>query len=252
MQYRNITQEDYINISGPDWPSFEIFQQLDTIPEFIKEELDQMVIDQPIVDCFDQNNQKYFDFLRQEYLSVCYNRQVLEIGANHGDHTKLIIGQSPKYLEVVEPDPDAMQLIQKRFPGINLIQDDIFNVLGNERKFDVVICFGVLYHLHSPLYLLESIVNRCNPDFILLDCVNSPDALAFLPEPPNVTGNRFTVGKQKSCNFNLVVPFEIVLQSMQHLGYTLLKNSELSLSDNSSKGNSWIGLWKKIEESESV
>lgn len=247
-RYQQINKEDYINIAGPDWPTFEVFQKLDSIPDFIKDELDQMVMDQPGSDKFDRDNQQYLDFLSQEYLSICQGRSVLEIGANHGDHTKLIQEQGPTYQQVVEPDPDACQLIQQRLPDVDIIQNDIFNVLVKDYKFDVVVCFGVLYHLHSPLYLLEVIANYCNPDYIMLDCVNSPDALAFKPEPPNVTGNRFTVGKQKSCNFNLVVPFEIVIQSMEHLGYKLVKSSELSLSDNFSKGNSWIGLWKKERE----
>jgi hypothetical protein len=34
---------------------------------------------------------------------------------------------------------------------------------------DVVVCFGVLYHLHSPLHLLELIVNKSKPTTVMLE-----------------------------------------------------------------------------------
>jgi SAM-dependent methyltransferase len=245
LNYNTITKKDYSNIAGPDWPSFDVFQTLDVVPDFIQRELESLVADSLSSHLLFDNGIEYLNFLNREYFYICQNRSILEIGANTGIHTDIIKTQSPNYYQVIEPNGNACTILKKNHPEINLIQEDVFEVLINKKDFDVVICFGVLYHLHSPLYLLELIANSCNPQFIMLDCVNDPDNLEFLEEPPNQSGNRFVTQQKKSCNFNLVAPFEIIAQGMKHLDYKLIKNTRFTVPNMFSKSNSWVGLWEK-------
>lgn len=45
--YDHVTQQDYENIAGPDWPSFDRFQQQDRIPDFVYQEIDDMLRPSP-------------------------------------------------------------------------------------------------------------------------------------------------------------------------------------------------------------
>lgn len=246
-KYKKISEQDYLKIAGPDWPNYSEFVRLESIPNNVLLELESMVSDVYPEFVFSSDNNEYKNFLVTEYFTVIKNKSVLELGPNDGFHTKLLQELNPSFHEVIEPDSECAQHIRLQYPNVSVINDDAFQILSKDKKFDVVICFGLLYHLHSPLYLLELIVNRCDPKFILIDCVDSPEVLQFEEEPLNVPGSRHVINLWKTANFNLVAPFEIIAQSMKHMGYKIIKNSKLEITDNFSKHNSWIGIWQKEE-----
>jgi pyruvate-formate lyase-activating enzyme len=43
-KYNYLTQRDYDAVAGPDWPSFVDFQQHISVPDFVYDEIDQMVV----------------------------------------------------------------------------------------------------------------------------------------------------------------------------------------------------------------
>lgn len=185
---------------------------------------------------------EYLTLMDHEYFYVCKNKNVIEIGPGvEGIHSKIILKNDAKNLTVIEPEP----LVKQVHESINIIRDDVVTVLSSKHPADIVVCCGVLYHLHSPLHLLELIANNCDPNYIILDCVNDPEFLRFNKEYINKRGNRQTVSAWKSCNFNLVIPFEIIDQSLNHLGYELIKTDKLTTSNYIPKSNSWVGLWGK-------
>lgn len=185
---------------------------------------------------------EYLTFMDHEYFYVCKNKSVIEIGPGiEGIHSKVILKNNAKSLTVIEPEP----LVKQVHESINIIRDDVINVLSSKHPAEIIVCCGVLYHLHSPLHLLELIANNCDPDYIILDCVYDQESISFLKEPINRIGNRQTASAWKSCNFNLVIPFEIIAESMNHLGYTLIKTDKLTVIDHIPKHNSWVGLWSK-------
>jgi hypothetical protein len=181
-----------------------------------------------------------------DYFTVCKDKAVLEIGPNGGVHTDLIIKQVPKYLELIEPDIN-IHYINTIDEVDDIIINDIFFVLANPHPIDVVVCCGVLYHLHSPLYLLELITNNCDPEYIILDCVVDQNNISFLIEEDNKSGNRQIMPGWKSAGYNLVAPFAIINQSMCNMGYELIKHGEIRSCEIKSKENFWVGLWKKVK-----
>lgn len=188
---------------------------------------------------------EYLIFM-SDYFTVCRDKIVLEIGPNGGIHTDLIVDQVPKYLELIEPYVDA-SYIRTINKVDNIIVNDAFFVLADKHPIEVVVCCGVLYHLHSPLYLLELITNNCNPDYIILDCAKDQQDISFLIEENNISGNRQTMLNWKYAGYNLVAPFDIIKQSMSNMGYELIKQDNIGFCEIKSKENFWVGLWKKVK-----
>jgi hypothetical protein len=191
------------------------------------------------------NIQEYLQLMSNEYFNICKNQSIIEIGPESSAiHTNLIIAHNPKYLTIIEANHQVVDNL-KNLEGINkLIADDVIHVLHEKNPADVVVCCGVLYHLHSPLHLLELITNNCNPKYIILDCVIDQKNLQCLPEIDNIPGNRYTTREWKSAKFNLVIPFEVINSSMQNMGYKLIKKNVTQLTDYSSKNNVWVAMWE--------
>ena len=190
---------------------------------------------------------EYLEYLNKYYFHVCEKSRVLELGPwSLADHSKLIIKNNPSYLELIEGDSSAVDIL-RLIKGIdNVLCDDIMIALQSPKNFDVVVCFGVLYHLHSPLHLLELIVNNCRPKHILLDSVHASHPLVFAHEEPNVHGNvQYRTGWRGS-GMNFVVPFFIINWALSNMGYTLIKADNLNI-DFFTKSNSWVGLWQQQE-----
>jgi SAM-dependent methyltransferase len=188
---------------------------------------------------------EYLKFVADTYFPICQGQRVLEIGPFFGDHSKLIVDHAPRYFEVVEGYRNAAKQL-KNIPGINQVTcNDIVHELSNYSKtFDVCICLGVMYHLHSPLHLLELIVNKCQPNYIILDSTNlSTLQPTYADEVDNEMGNRQTIKKWKSCQLNICVPFHLFNQSLYRMGYQLLLVDQIAVLSQS-KSNSWMAMWK--------
>ena len=188
---------------------------------------------------------EYIDLINNEYFPICKNKSVLEIGPCTGYHSDLIVQHCPTNFITVEPDLDCVQHLKTKLPQESVVHDDILFYLDQIRPFDVVVCFGVLYHLHCPLHLLEVIVNRCNPEYLLVDCTNCYDAVNFLPEGDNTTGHRQLLHNWKSAGFNLVPPLAVTQRALTNLGYTQVRTDMLLIHEYYPKSNNWAGIWKR-------
>jgi 2-polyprenyl-3-methyl-5-hydroxy-6-metoxy-1,4-benzoquinol methylase len=184
--------------------------------------------------------------LIHEYFDIVENKSVLEIGPFHGKHTELLQEKNPSSIVAIEPDLVSANNLQRLLPVDNIICQDIHHYLEHKHQFDVVVCLGILYHFHDPLWILELIANRCDPEYILVDCVVDTPELSFLREEINIGGNRIVDNNWKSCNFTLVAPFEVIDNAMKDLGYVLEKQHELKIQSWFPKSNSWIARWKKL------
>ena len=191
---------------------------------------------------------EYKSFMYDEYFIVCKEKSVLEIGPHEGIHTKLIAQHNPKYLELIEPFERTAEYC-KLIVGVDkVIKNDVFFVIDHSHPMDIVICCGVLYHFHSPLHLLELIVNNCNPEYIILDCVENFENIEFLPEQDQLIANRQIVPNWRSAGFSLIIPFDIVEKALAKMGYTNIKKHQLGPDiDYKRKQNFWVGLWKRVE-----
>lgn len=178
----------------------------------------------------------------QHYLDVCGDKSVLEIASGIGDISQRVIEHKPRSLTLVEPDVPNSPIPDNKL--VNWVKSDIFQWLNKPRPFDVVMSFGLMYHLHNPLHLLELIVNYCKPEHIIFDNVVAPHPLQFNLEVVNTTGNRQVDQDWLVCPFNMPAPFFIFNQSLDHMGYTLIKSHHVRC-DPFQKSNSWVASWTR-------
>jgi SAM-dependent methyltransferase len=190
------------------------------------------------------NLECYLNFCREQYFNVCSGNRILEIGAGPGYHSEKILQETPAHLTIIEGDAQAAARLSLLKGVDNVIVDDVLMALKEPNSFDVVVCLGVLYHLHSPIHLLELIANHCKPNIVILDCVMAPDVLQFCYEEPNRPGNNHTRPDWRSGCTNLVAPFLTYLQCMNILGYELHQVHRIQVQNHFPKQNSWMALWR--------
>jgi len=104
------------------------------------------------------------------------NRKVLELGAGIGDHTLFYLYKGCS-VTPVEGRQELCDFMTKRF-GIDAVKIDFeseLKKLDSYRSYDVVHCYGLLYHLSNPAEFLS---HACKTGelFLLETCVSTDDA----------------------------------------------------------------------------
>jgi SAM-dependent methyltransferase len=190
---------------------------------------------------------RYHDFINAEFFYDLDNKHVLEIGAFSGAQTQAILRHDVGSLTVVEPNYKAVSLLSQKYPTIKIIEADIFDVYNSDLSCDVIVCLGLLYHLHSPLYLLECMVNKSQPKIIILDNQHC-DFLGqqgLLPETSNIPGNMHA--KRSLIPFAVAYSFPNISQAMTALGYQMTKYQDLvQFPEIKQKSSSWMARWEKL------
>lgn len=102
-----------------------------------------------------------------------YNKTVIEFGAGIGDHTYFYL---LKNCEVLSTDarPELVKYIEKRFGNKTMvlnIETEINKILDLP-KFDVIHCYGLLYHISNPEEFIRSLKGKGSL-LIIETCVSS-------------------------------------------------------------------------------
>jgi 2-polyprenyl-3-methyl-5-hydroxy-6-metoxy-1,4-benzoquinol methylase len=200
----------------------------------------------------DPNLLEYLERIYPEF-EICQGRRVLEIGPFHGNHTRIISHYKPTHITVVEPMVYAHQfLYQWPIDNLEVQTCDIFSYLEKIHNFDVVVCCGVLYHLHSPLWLLELIANKINPTYVVLETFlrfmkneNAHINEEVMGEP----GSRVSIENWKPIKLRTALSYEVFVTSMEQLGYQLVNVQDFLPEDfdlKFHKTNTTFTVWKKI------
>jgi hypothetical protein len=173
-------------------------------------------------------NQEYLNKIKP-YFKYCNNKTVLEIGPMGGWHTDLILKESPKNIILVEPNPLLAKNLKNLFPEQSVVEMDIFKYVENKQHIDVVVCCGVLYHFHSPIYLLEQIVNNLTPTYLIIESIFTKKYPLFLiDEIDNIDGNRYTTNK--SAKISIIFNIELLNKIMKNMNYNLIDSENVSVS----------------------
>jgi SAM-dependent methyltransferase len=131
---------------------------------------------------------------RQEHLATLgldiAGRNVLEVGAGIGDHTSFFLDRGCR---VVTSDarPENIEMLRARFASeknVSVRQADldqpVLSVAADE-VFDIVYCYGLLYHLGRPAEALKYFAAHCSGLLLLELCVGFGDdeAVNLVCEP---------------------------------------------------------------------
>mgnify|MGYP006275435645 CR=1 FL=1 len=162
----------------------------------------------------------YFQSIK-DCFNICENNDVLEIAPFLGTHTQLILSNKPKSVTLVENDNKWIPKLKQLYTNCDIIENDIFEfIYSNNKKFDVVICCGFLYHLHHPFCLLELIANKLQPKYMIIETFDFEN-LKFIDEYDNKKGAR-QVKNMLSCNLTLSLPINLIQLAISRLNYTRL------------------------------
>jgi SAM-dependent methyltransferase len=95
------------------------------------------------------------------------SRRVLEVGAGVGRLTSFFTDRGCSVV-VTEARSENVAELRRRLPTIDVREADVEESLHHLGSFDVVFCYGVLYHLESPLRALRNIAAVCT-DLLLIE-----------------------------------------------------------------------------------
>ena len=121
------------------------------------------------------HNEQRLKHLHSIGLSILKGMTVLEVGAGIGDHTKYFIDIGcdiittegrPENVDVLKKNVGnkaAVALLDLEKPSPNPIYD---------KQFDIVYCYGTLYHLSNPNFALNYLAKKCKGTFLLETCVS--------------------------------------------------------------------------------
>lgn len=114
---------------------------------------------------------------RQEHLGSLgldlERRRVLEVGAGIGLHTPFFLQRNCQVV-VTDGNPENVEEIRRRYPQLaaevlDLERDEPLHRLGD---FDLVYCYGLLYHLADPARALARLADVCTGQLLLETCVS--------------------------------------------------------------------------------
>jgi hypothetical protein len=116
-----------------------------------------------------------------------FGKKVIEFGAGIGDHTYFYLLKNCDILST-DARPELVKFIENRFGNKTMvinIESDIDKIL-NLPKFDIIHCYGLLYHISNPEEFLKSLRDKASL-LILETCVSSD---SIPPGPNTVNENK--------------------------------------------------------------
>jgi len=150
--------------------------------------------------------EKYLAFLEQEDIfSPCANASTLEIGPLTGKISELIQKKKPSKHVTVEPDP--------KYPATHNCTYERY-IRNYQNEFDVVVCMGVLYHLHSPWDMIEKIITINKPKTFILETIDVSVPKIYT-EDINSTGNAWDT----IVPYNVNMPIKYYREFLEGQGY---------------------------------
>ena len=150
--------------------------------------------------CFLEPNALAINRARLEHLASLdldiQNRSVLEVGAGIGLHTPFFTERGCDVM-ITDGAPDNMAEIRRRHPQSRnrLLDLESNRPLDDLGEFDIIYCYGLLYHMSNPDSVLKRLSEICR-DKILLELICHPgtdNQVDFVADPGGL--NQSTIGR---------------------------------------------------------
>jgi len=108
-------------------------------------------------------------------------KSVLELGAGIGDLSHYYLDRGCR-MTITEVRKSNLRYLKRRYPQANIHMLDLESPYALDgAPFDIVHCFGLLYHLSDPGSALEFIGSVCKELLILATCVSLGDEVEVNP-----------------------------------------------------------------------
>lgn len=135
-------------------------------------------------DFYQRINQRRLEHLASLNLPIP-GSTVLEVGAGIGDHTSFFIDRRCEVVST-EARSDNLEIIRTRYPNITV---ELLDLDAPNPKFqgvfDIVYCYGLLYHLKKPAEAITFIAEKTKKMLLLETCVSFGEeaGIHFCEEP---------------------------------------------------------------------
>lgn len=124
---------------------------------------------------YQRHNQRRLEHLASLGLELA-NSTVLEVGAGVGDHTSFFLDRNCRVM-TTEARVENLEVLRARYPEIEVKQLDLDNPFtALDDVFDVVYCYGLLYHLKHPAEAIAFMSRYCRKLLLLETCVSFGEA----------------------------------------------------------------------------
>ena len=203
----------------------------------------------------------YLSMLAEDYFYVVKEKSVLEIASHNGAQTSALLYNNPTKIICVEPDPLSPKFDIFQNPIITFHSGTANDYYRDHREsVDVVTCFGLFYHLHSPFHLIEQIVNYSDPKYIIIETLWDDSQLITEPnnshremlilnyEEPDAPGNFFKDRNiTKPVKLNVEIKYKYIRKAFIDAGYGVVKETVYNNKyDIDSKRGAAITLFEKL------
>jgi hypothetical protein len=124
-------------------------------------------------------------------------------------------------------DPDDRWSLKEDIKESDIIRESYETYLP-KTGYDVIICFGLIYKLHSPIHLLEAIA-RSRPEYIILEDIEFPTEQISLTKmgPNNNKIGELVVIDEISCPYVTRLSTASTISVMKTMSYKLENVYEL-------------------------
>lgn len=189
-------------------------------------------------------NQKAVDYIASECFTYLKGLSVVELGPSHGKFTEYLTNYSNQIL-CIDGDSSVVEHIRNQnHDNVSVIEGDFHDMIRTVGKYNAVVLYGVLYHSHAPIMLLEDVVNYIEPEIILIEALHAVDCCGHSFEESNKTGNRFSKNKKLS-NLTFNVGFPVQRKVLENMDYTCIKEIQCPHGSTEFKKNFIYGVFKK-------
>jgi 2-polyprenyl-3-methyl-5-hydroxy-6-metoxy-1,4-benzoquinol methylase len=154
-----------------------------------------------------RHNQRRLEHLASLGLDLT-DRSVLEPGAGVGDHTLFYLDRGCR-VTAIEPRSENCEAFRRNIEmsgtpfgaQVRLIQGDVWACEDISETFDVVHCYGLLYHLDDPERAVRALAARTHGFLVLETCVSPGDEvdIHLVAEPAHNVSQASVISPMSMC-----------------------------------------------------
>jgi len=132
------------------------------------------------------HNQRRLEHLSSLELDLSH-KTVLEVGAGIGEHTRFYIDLKCQIL-TTEARKENLHILNERYRDTETVRVKHLNLSMPEslnEKFEIIHCYGLLYHVSNPSQVLQFLAAHCNGTLLLETCLSleNEEKINLLSEP---------------------------------------------------------------------
>lgn len=161
-----LDEAGFINLWEPDYEHDKVL--------FVRKSVSNDALSIFHSDHYQRHNQRRLEHLASLGLDL-HNKSVLETGAGVGDHTSFYLDRECSVV-AIEIRPENLHIMHKKFSkykNLKIFPMDMDNPKDIDiQEFDIVHCYGLLYHLSKPEQALEFMSRHCKGIMLLETCVS--------------------------------------------------------------------------------